>query len=476
MDKEIELDWLSDAESLFVKIVDQFSDETGAGDKLYESRSRTGIFAPALVMWLMISEKSQGRRSLSEALSSLSAGDGELIRSRNKKSDTKEFSQNTGGLCRARERLSLEKVKQFTRYLSHYLIEGSSEEFRWRGQMVVLVDGTTMTLHHTQEILNEYRPIKNQHRRVHNPQLLCLCAHELFTGMALAPQFGPYRGDKATSELKLYHQMVKDLPPKSLIMADRYFGNFSVMHHAHTEGHQVLIRLTQRQAQSLVRKRDKDYTEDVLWTPSKQILKKYSDISPSDVVKGRVIRHTVEREGFRPLVLYFFTSSKEPHLDLVELYLQRERIENDIRSLKYLMGLEIISGKSPDSIAKELFLTFASANLMHAILAKASSILQINPRQISFKRAADLTRVYGNKIRNSSSPEQRQETLRQYIVAISQVKHPNRKKRRVEPRKCVRHKGKFPLMKKSRELERADALKSAKRFGHRGFTYPAERI
>jgi len=468
-----ELTWLSNVEELFIRILDGFQEETGI--KLYETRSRTGIFAPALVMWLMISERARGRQSLSEALSSLGEGEGERIREKNKRSEKEVFSQNTGGLCRARERLSLKTVREVSRYLSEYLIRQSSEEYRWRDRMVVLIDGTTMVLNHTEEILKEYLPIKNQHKRVHNPQLLCLCAVELFTGVALTPQFAPYRGEKLKSEVQLYHQMVEDLPKRSLIIADRFFGNFSVVHEAHRKGHQVLIRLMERQAQSIVGKRANDYVENVSWRPSKHILQKYPGMLSDAVLMGRVIRHTVKREGYRPLVLYFFTSSPEQAHELVELYLQRERIENDIRSLKYLMGLEMLSAKSPDIIAKELLLTFASSNLMRSILAKAASELNLSPRQFSFKRATMLTQAYGNRIRRSQSKEEHKKILNLYLVALSQVKHPNRKKHRLEPRKCVRHKPKFALMKKTRKKEQTYALKIAKQFGHRNFVYPHEK-
>lgn len=468
-----ERSWLSSLEELFVKILDDFEARTGVS--LYETRSRTGIFAPALVMWLMISERARGRRSLSEALSSLGEGEGNRIREKNKRSEKEVFSQNTGGLCRARERLSLETVHAVSRYLSEYLIRQSSEEYRWHGRTVVLVDGTTMVLNHTEAILREYRPIKNQHKRVHNPQLLCLCAVELFTGIALTPQFAPYRGEKLKSELQLYHQMVGDLPKQSLIVADRFFGSFSVVHEAHRKGHQVLIRLKESQAVSIVGKRATDYVEAVTWRPSRQILKRYPDISSDDVLKGRVIRHTVQREGYRPLVLYFFTSSPERAEELVELYLQRERIENDIRALKYLMGLEMLSAKSPDIIAKELLLTFSSSNLMRSILAKAASKLNLKPRQFSFKRATMLTQAFGNRLRRSQSEAEHEKIVNLYLVALTQVKHPNRKKRRLEPRKCARHKSRFPLMKKSRKEEQAHALALAKKFGHRNFVYPWEK-
>lgn len=465
--------WDQDIERLFVSVIDEYSKETGIN--LYETRSREGIFAPALIMWLMISGSARGRKSLSEALVRLSEGDGGLIRSKNKRSKKIKFSQHTGGLCRARERLPEEVVREITSYLSEYLIHKSCEKYRWHGRMVVLVDGTTITLSHTEEIIEKYPVIKNQNRAAHHPNLLCLCAVELFTGIALTPQYGPYRGEKATSELKLYKQMVEELPEQSLIIADRYFGNFSVAREANLHGHQVLVRLTDKQAHAIVKWDNKDYVKEVTWCPTKSILKKYTEIAPDEKITGRVIKHTVNRDGYRPLVLYFFTNSTEPAEELVELYLQRERIENDIRSLKYLMGLEILSAKSPNVLAKELLLTFAASNLMRSILSIAASALGLLPRQISFSRAARLTQVYGNKIRNSDSEKERQNFLDSFLEALKQVKHPNRKKHRVEPRLCVRHRDQFPRMQNPRSEEKLKSIELNKKFGHRGIVYSWEK-
>lgn len=474
MNNKIDINgWDKDIENLFISILDEYCEDSGYN--LYETRSREGIFAPALVMWLMISGAAQGRKSLSEALVRLGTGEGELIRDRNSRSKKEKFSQNTGGLCRARERLPLEIVRDVTKHLSQQLIKKSCEKYRWRGRMVVLADGTTVTLNHTEEIMKKYPVIDNGVRAAHHPTLLCLCAVELFSGISLPPRFGPYRGDKATSELKLYKEMIKDLPENSLVIADRYFGRYNAAREASLHGHQVLVRLSDKQAHAIVKWDKNDYDKEVTWCPTKHILEKYPEVSAEDRITGRVIKHTVSREGYRPLELYFFTNSREPAEDLVELYLQRERIENDIRSLKYLMGLEILSAKSPDILAKELLLTFAASNLTRSILAIAALALKISPRQISFSRAAGLTRVYGNKIRKATSEQDRKKIVTLYLEALNQVKHPNRKKRRVEPRLCVRQKDQFPLMKNSRAEEKMKSIELNMRFGHRGYAHPWEK-
>jgi len=112
---------------------------------------------------------------------------------------------------------------------------------------------------------------------------------------------------------------------------------------------------------------------------------------------------------------------------------------------------------------------------MRSVLAIAASKLKISPREISFSRAARLTQVFGNKIRMTTSEQEHKKIIETDFVALNQVKHPSRKKRRVEPRLCVIHKDRFPLMKNSRADEKLKTIELNMRFGHRNHAYAWEK-
>jgi hypothetical protein len=61
-----------------------------------------------------------------------------------------QCSTNTGGYCKARERLPLEMVTGMVRHTGHLIAAGGSDTWLWRGRRVRLVDGTTVTLPDTQ--------------------------------------------------------------------------------------------------------------------------------------------------------------------------------------------------------------------------------------------------------------------------------------------------------------------------------------
>ena len=471
------MECLDSPEELFVKVIDDYSEREG--EDLFETRSRRGIFAPALVMWLMIYQRLSRRQTLVGALESIWRGECDLVLSKNQRSKAireRQISLGNSGLCRSRERLRVELARKVVNVLSRYLIERERKDYRWRGMTVVLVDGTRLTLPHTEDILEDYKPIRNQSREAYNPQLLCLCAHELFTGIAFAPRIAPHRGEKTKSETKLFTELVKDLPPNCLLIGDRLYGCFSAVYRAVEAGHDVLIRLTRTRFNAICKGEEtgRDFAREVQWKITPNVAKAH-DLPKETLIRGTVIQYTVRRKGYAPLVLRFFTTSKEPAADLVALYAKREHIENDIRSLKVTLGMERLNGKSSDIIEKEVLLGFGAYSLMRAVTARSAKKLGIQPRDISFSRAASLTQIYGNRVRNSTTAKERDKLLSEFLRGLNQSKLSHRTRYRCEPRKCVYHRSRFPLMKNSREEERALALALAKKSGHRGFMTTVSR-
>lgn len=459
-------------EKLFIEIIDGGEEDN---KYLYQSRSREGLFSGALTMWLMICQRSEGGKSLVEALSGIGDGSSDEIlklNERSKRARDKKVSLLSGGYSKARSRLKIAEVEAVTEQISEHLIKQGRGEGLWHGKRAYLMDGTCFTLEQGAKIQEQYPPLKNQHRASHNSKLLCLCIHELFSGAAVSPSFGPYRGRKAVSEVKLCIESMAKLGPNSLLIGDRYFGAFSAVYAADKLEHQVLVRLNKRIAEYLLgyKIKKQNIEEKVTWGASKVVLKDHPEIPQDASVEGRVIVRRIQNKGYRPLDLYFFTTSPEEASELVALYKRRECIENDFRSIKYTLGMEMFHSKTPEMIEKELLLGFAAYNLLRAVIAKGAKKLGIPPRKLSFTNAGLLVRTYGNKLRDSKTKEETKDIMERFMTGLSQVKLPNRKKNRVEPRKVVKKPNLFPLMKLSRDEERALAEEALFTHGHRAST------
>lgn len=459
---------ISTLEDFYVEIIDRIAPD----ESLYGLRSRAGIFSPALTMWLMINGRLKGKRSLVDALAALNAGEAERVVS---KSDTKRvrvtpISDNSGGLCRARARLSVELVEKVAKTISESLIEQSATK-RWHGRSVFLCDGTTIALTRTQQHVQTYTPPRNQHGGAYTPLILCLCCHELFSGVALNPSYGAYRGENATSEQALFYRALDSLPERSLCIADRNFGIFAVAYAAQERGHEVLMRLTSSRARGFIGdEAGQEYIDKpVTWRCGSSKASEELGITETSTVQGRFIKWTSKRNGFRPLELCFFTNSSAPAQELADLYEQRERLENDIRTLKSTIDLERLFAETPDNIAKELMLGVAAYNLIRAIITEAANKLELLPRQISFTRALNLTQIWGNKLRDAASPSEKQAIHERFLLSLRQTRHPNRKNRRVEPRKLTYQSQRYTQMKGSRAEEQKNEEKILATKGHRGY-------
>jgi hypothetical protein len=304
-----------------------------------------------------------------------------------------------------------------------------------------------------------------------------MCFHDLWSGVALAPRLGPCRGPNAVSEQELAEQMLGELPFAALVLGDRNFGVFSVVQAAQRFGHEVLFRLTTTRAKYLLggEPKSENVDQEVVWRASANDLKKHPELSADAAVVGRVIRAIVRNPDCKPLELYLFTTSSESAAKLVKLYREREKIEHDIRSLKYTLGLEMLYSRTPEMLEKEFLLGMFAYNLLRVVIARAARKLKLEPRQISFSRGAALTRIFGNQLLEARSPSQRKRIEQRFLAGLRQSKLPNRSRYRVEPRKLASKKKCFPVITTSREQERQRARECLEKHGHRGYLTSVNR-
>ena len=111
------------------------------------------------------------------------------------------------------------------------------------GRRAFFFDGTSVRLAHSQSLCQAYPPGSNLQGESHWPLLRMLVAHDLRTGLAMRPEWGPMHGPKAVSEQRLLERSIDRLPGGSLVLGDANFGVFSVAYTAVQRGYPVLLRL-----------------------------------------------------------------------------------------------------------------------------------------------------------------------------------------------------------------------------------------
>lgn len=423
---------------------------------------RIRVFPFAVTIWLMMCQRFGRGESLASAVERLRNGECEHFLDDDRERIGTRISRGTGGYCQARQRLPLSVVQGAADHLNR-CVQALHEDQTWDGRHVYLVDGSSLALPHSEELKIAYPPCTNQHGESHWPMIRTCCLHDLTTGVALRPAYGPIYGEQATGEGALFLSMLERLPEKSVIVGDRLYGSFRIIFESMRHGHDSVVRLSSDRARAFLKHLRKPGELPVNnWQTSYENRKKrLSDLPENATITGRFIWHRLRRKGYRTQDLYLFTTMTNPAEEIVELYGRRWSIEDDIRTIKCIMNLEEISAKTPLMVEKELVLAFTAYNLVRHIAAIAAREAGVDPRRISFTRVLNFITFSGPRMVNLPLSEQAA-MLDQFVDDVPQILNRARK-RPPEPRKVVARRRKYPPMTEPRAIERKTLTKQLKK-------------
>jgi hypothetical protein len=110
-----------------------------------------------------------------------------------------------------------------------------------------------------------------------------------------------------------------------------------------------------------------------------------------DQLSVREVRVRVSRRGFRTRVYVVVTTLLDAvrysAQDLAALYCERWHCELDLRSIKTMLGMDVLRCQTPERVRKELWVYMLAYNLIRAVMMRAASRAGLCPRQLSFKGA-----------------------------------------------------------------------------------------
>ena len=407
-----------------------------------------GIYSLAVVVWLMMWQRLDGRGTLAAAVQQVVQGAlGDLLPPE-KRVREQRVSSNTGALSRARKRLPLQVVEETCDQIFGHLIEPVAATTTLL-EKLFLIDGSSMRLEHTASLIKAYPLGSNQHGESHWPVILVLVAHHLGSGLAARPCWGPMHGSEAVSEQGLLEQMLDRLPAWAVPLADRNFAVFSVAWASQQRQHRVLFRITEERARKIAGQflPPAGTERHIEWRPSREDRRAHPEVPADAVVRGRLIVAHIEGENGERLKLFLFTTLEEPRELLVELYRHRWHIELDIRSLKQTLGLHSLSAKTPEMVEKELLLAIAGYNLVRAVQMAAARQANLQPRQLSFSRVQAVVTTAVPELATITDAAEWERKYQQVLGWAAQGKLPNRTRRRSYPREVWGQGGTFPKRK-----------------------------
>jgi putative transposase len=398
---------------------------------------RQRIFTLPLVAWLMISQRLNPKASLFTAVQQVVQQQPQSLLPCHKRILEGTVSCHTGAYSDARQAMPVVVAEKVADRVLEHLMQNCRPALPGWNQRVFIVDGSSLEMPHTTELVEAYPPDPKSHW----PVLRVLVAQELTTGLAERPCWGPMYGPRPVSEQALTEQILDRFPDHSVLMGDINFGVFSVAFATTRRGHDVLVRLQPSRAEKVGSglKLRSGLDRKVCWHPSRWERKHHPELPADACVRGRLIVQQVTASDGSTVTLYLFTTLPLTVEQLIQLYGQRWDVETDLRSLKRTIDLQVLRCKSVDMVAKELVLSIVGYNFVRAVMNAAAEEYQLNPRRLSFSRSQDVVNAALPGLAAATTAVQYQSKLSRMLQLVASCKLPKRGRRPSTPREIWGH-------------------------------------
>ncbi|EDX73794.1 Transposase, IS4 family protein [Coleofasciculus chthonoplastes PCC 7420] len=342
---------------------------------------RNRLFNPIVTLWAFLSQVLDTDKSLQNAVSriiSWLAADGEAIP-----------SSDTGGYSKARKRLSEKFLVRLLGKTAQGLEKQTTTEDLWCDRHVKLCDGSTVVMSDTPLNQTEYPQHSNQTLGCGFPIAKIVVMFSLATGAALEILIAPFR----TGEVTLARQLYPKLMPDDVVLADRAFGSYV-----------DLVLIQQYSADAVFRKhqsRKSDFRRGkklgigdhiVTWSkphrrPTGMSQDEFAKLPTH--VQVREIHLLIQQKGFRSKEIILVTTLLDAQVytktKLAQLYQWRWQVEVDLRHVKTTLGMEMLRGKTPEMVRKEIYVHLLAYNLLRTVMWQAGKQAGVCPVRISLQ-------------------------------------------------------------------------------------------
>ena len=139
-----------------------------------------------------------------------------------------------------------------------------------------------------------------------------------------------------------------------------------------------------------------------------------------------------------------------PHALLVKIYELRWDVELDLKHIKTTLGMDILRGKTPEMVRKEIYIHLLAYNLLRTVMWQAGTQKGVNPLRISLQGTRHHLNNFISELKDAN-PINRERLYQIMLKLIAHKLLPSRPAR-VEPRVRKRRPKSYPLMQQPRGL------------------------
>lgn len=368
-----------------------------------------------------------------------------------------KISTYTGSYCKARQRLPLSLVSELVRCTGTLIDEQLPEHWRWQGRRVRLIDGTTVTLPDTPGNQALYPQPGGQKPGLGFPICRLVGVVCLTSGSVIDAAMGPFKG-KGADEQTLLRRLLDSFQPGDVVVGDAYYGGYFLLAELISRGVDVVFeQMGARRTKTDFRTGEKLGSKDHLITYHKPRNKpdwmtQQCYCQAPDTLTVREVKI-----GNKILLTTMLSPKQACKSSLKQLFKSRWHVELDFRNIKTTMGMETFSCRSPEMVEKEMWVYLLAYNLIRLVMAQSASLVDILPRQISFKHSLQIWLAFRQQ--RGSLIDEHNLTCLCVLIAENTVGH---RPGRIEPREVKRRPKPYKLLSRPRDQVR----EAIRRHGH----------
>jgi len=360
------------------------------------------------------------------------------------------MGESTSAYCQARGALSLAWLQGLFAALGRWFDRRSHGQ--WYGRRVRLVDGSCFSMPDTDENRRRWPYAGRQKRGCGFPTgklggLFCL-----HTGRLLA--FG--ESSWKAHDLSLARRLLHCLHAGEVLVADRAYCGWLFLAQLLAQKVDFVIRL--HQGRTVRSRRHRSWWE--AWKkpqrPRGQSRRAWKK-RPEELLL-RLVRFQVQARGFRTHTVIVVTSLLDAKTfsdsAIAELYARRWQVELHYRQIKTNLSLDVLRGRTPPMIERELWMHAIAYNLVRALLLEASLTHDAPVERLSFKGALDALHAWSER---ALRHRRHRRLARQALLARVATDRVPRRPGRSEPRARKRRPKDYQLLNRPRPLMRVSS-------------------
>lgn len=342
---------------------------------------RNRLFNPIVTLWAFLSQVLDSDKSLQNAVSRVIAWLAET--------GVAMPSTDTGGYSKARIRLKEGLLNRLLSKTAQKLWNQAEPQDLWCGRHVRICDGSSVLMSDTKENQAIYPQHSNQSAGCGFPIAKMVVMFSLATGAVMDVLIATFK----TSEVVLARQLYHHLLPGDVLLADRAFGSYVDLVLVQSQQADAVFRKHQSRKSDFRRGKKLGIGDHIVtWhkpkrCPNDMTAKEFAALP--DNVQVREVHLLIRQQGFRPKEIILVTTLVDPKVytkaKLAQLYQWRWEVELDLRHVKTTLGMEMLRGKTPSMVRKEIYVHLLAYNLLRSLMWEAGKTAGVSPLRVSLQ-------------------------------------------------------------------------------------------